>query len=114
MSLDEWMEEGQRRFGNDFENWRFVCSCCKNVASISDYKPFKNQGATPDTATTECIGRYDGSKFKAFGTAKECGKPCDYALFGLFRFPGVIVVLPDGKERMSFAFAEPTLVEAAA
>ena len=108
MTYDEWMAEGQKRFGDDFDKWGFVCPVCTNVARIADFRPFKDQGATPDTAANQCIGRFNGSKFKAFGSggAKERGKPCDYALFGLFRLPGVIIAMPDGKERMAFAFAE--------
>jgi hypothetical protein len=108
MTYDAWLAEGQRRFGADFYGWRFVCPICSNVAAVGDFKPFKDQGATPDTATVECIGRYCGTKFKAFGSggAKERGKPCDYAMFGLFHIAGVIIAMPNGKERMAFAFAE--------
>jgi hypothetical protein len=104
MTYGEWMAEGKKLFGDNFDNWRFVCPICGNVAAIADFKPFKDQGATPDTAANECIGRFIGSKYKAFGTSKEVGKPCDYALFGLFRLPGVLIAMPDGKERMAFAF----------
>jgi hypothetical protein len=76
------------------------------VAKIGDFRAFKDQGATPDSAAQQCIGRFNGSKFKAFGSKAERGQPCDYALFGLFRFPGVVIDMPDGKERMAFAFAE--------
>jgi hypothetical protein len=105
MTYEEWMAEGQKRFGTDFETWRFVCPICGNVASVADFRLFKDRGATPDSATNQCIGRFDGSTNRAFGSSlKERGKPCDYALFGLFRLPGVIIAMPDGKERMAFAF----------
>jgi hypothetical protein len=106
MTYDEWMAEGQKRFGTDYDKWRFVCPICQNEAAIVDFRPFKDQGATPDTAANQCIGRFNGSRHKAFGTLKEKGKPCDYALFGLFRLPGVIITMPDGKERMAFAFGK--------
>jgi hypothetical protein len=104
MTHAEWEAEGKKRFGEDFMKWKFVCPVCKNVAAVEDYKPFKDKGATPDSATCQCIGRFTGAKYKAFGNPR--GKPCDYALFGLFRLPGVIVKFPDGKEKMSFAFAD--------
>ena len=106
MAYEEWMAEGRRRFGNAFKDWKFVCPICGNVAAVEDYRPFKDQGANPDSATKECIGRYNGSKYRAFGTSGERGKPCDYALYGLFRLPGVIIKMDDGEDVMSFAFAE--------
>ena len=106
MTYDEWMAEGKKRFGDDFTEWRFVCPICGNVAAVGDFKPYKHQGATSDTATEQCFGRFTGTLHKAFATRAELGRPCDYALFGLFRLPGVIVVMPEGDERMAFAFAE--------
>ena len=113
MTYEEWKAEGTRRFGEDVYHWKFKCPICGNVASIKDFEQYKEQGSTPDSATQECIGRYNGSKFEAFPRegAKQ-GKPCNYALFGLFRLPGVIVTgspyAPNGKDRMAFAFAEET------
>lgn len=108
MTYEEWMAEGKKRFGSEFIDWKFVCPICGNVAALRDFKKFKDQGATPNSATQECIGRYLPKEqcHRAFGSStKERGRPCDYALYGLFRIPGVIVK-QDGKETMSFAFAE--------
>lgn len=108
MTHEAWLAEGRKRFGTDYDKWRFVCPICNHVAAIGDFRPFKDQGATPDSATNQCIGRFDGSTRKAFSSSKERGEGrCDYALFGLFRFPGVIIAMPDGKEQMAFAFADP-------
>ncbi len=108
MTHDAWLAEGTRRFGENFDDWKFICPICGNIAAVADFKPFKDVGATPDSATNQCIGRFNGSPYRAFGNSlKERGKPCDYALFGLFRLPGVIVKAADGKEIMAFAFAEP-------
>jgi hypothetical protein len=113
MTHDEWMAEGKRRFGEDFYNWKFVCPICKNVASVGDFAKYKDRGATPDSATQVCIGRFTDSKFVAFpAEGQKLGKPCNYALFGLFRLPGVIVTgspYTEGKDRMAFAFAEVSI-----
>lgn len=110
MTHDEWMAEGTRRFGADVFKWKFVCPICKHVASVDEFEKYKPQGATPDSASQVCIGRYSGSKFKAFpGEGEKQGQPCNYALFGLFKLPGVIVTgspYADFKDRMAFAFAE--------
>lgn len=105
----EWLAEGRRRFGDNFEKWRFVCPICGNVAAVSEYRQFKDCGATPDSAAKECIGRYlpKDQTHKAFGAnTKERGKPCDYAIYGLFRIPGAIVTGDDGHKMLAFAFAE--------
>ena len=101
---EEWIAEGTRRFGDNYDAWRFVCPICGNIAAISEYRPFKGKGATRSSATTECIGRYTGAKM-TIGDAKK-DKPCDYALYGLFRLPGAVITMPDGDKVMAFAFAE--------
>lgn len=104
-TLAEWEAEGARRFGPDIMKWSFVCPICGNVASIEDFRPYKERGAMPNSATCECIGRYSRSK-PAFGDRKKGEKPCDYAGYGLFRLSPVRVVHDDGKEMHSFAFAD--------
>lgn len=101
MTHDEWMAEGKRRFGEVFGKWKFVCPICANVAAVEDYKPYKDKGATPDSAALECIGRYQG----AGGFKPPAKGPCNYAAYGLFRIPGVVVETPDGKKTIIFAFA---------
>jgi hypothetical protein len=101
LTYDEWMAEGKRRFGENFHDWKFVCPVCENVAAIGDYKQYKHMGAEANSATCECIGRYQGADgFKPLGQG-----PCDYALYGLFSLPGMKVELADGKVINSFAFA---------
>ena len=102
MTYDEWMAEGKRRFGDDFQTWRFKCPICANVATVGDYRQYKDQGADPNSATCECIGRYQG----AHGFAKDGKGPCNYAAYGLFRIPGVIVETADKKKIIAFAFAD--------
>jgi len=98
----EWMAKGTDLFGADFMNWRFVCPACKNVATVEDFKRYKDKGATPDSATCNCIGRYDGHMDVDMGK----GKPCNYAGFGLLNLCPV-TIKDEGKEISSFAFDEP-------
>jgi hypothetical protein len=108
MSEAEWIAEGKSRFGEDFSKWRFVCPVCKHVASGQN---FKDAGAKPRAMYQECIGRYSASTERAFGDHIPKG-PCDYALYGLFRLPGVIVETQDGHKIMAFAFADGSNVNA--
>ncbi len=98
----EWWAEGVRLFGPNHEEWKFVCPVCAHVAAVKDFKQYKEQGATPSSATCECIGRYTGAKdFRPPGTG-----PCNYAGYGLFRLSPVRVKGQTTDELIhSFAFA---------
>jgi len=108
MTRDEWLEEGRRRFGEDFMAWKFVCPICGHVQSVADFREYKDQGASPDSATFHCIGRYQESCRRAFGDYKEDGKPgpCDYTAGGLFRLAPVHIDVGTDEPRHAFAFAE--------
>ena len=100
-SREEWLAEGRRRFGEDFHQWKFVCPICKNVAAVKDYQPYADKGATPSSATSECIGRYTGA-----GESRNGSQPCNYAGYGLFRLSPVHVIAEDGHRVHSFGFAD--------
>lgn len=104
-TTEEWRAEGERRFGKNMMDWRFVCPICGNVASCEEFRQFESRGATPNSATCECIGRYTGG-VGAFDDRKVGQKPCNYAGYGLFRLSPVRVI-QEGKEIHTFAFAEP-------
>lgn len=86
---DEWLAEGEKRFGKNFEDWKFKCPRCGNVASGKD---FKEAGVKePNVMYCECIGRY----------VKRKG--CDWAAYGLFDICRVHV---DGNPVFEFAIEE--------
>ena len=58
MTIQEWREEGTRRFGGDYMDWKFECPMCGHIASIRDFKEAGAKG--PDCACQECLGRYTG------------------------------------------------------
>ena len=104
MTYGEWLQEGERRFGADRLKWKFVCPSCGHVQAVEDFRPHKAAGASAESALQECIGRYQGAK-GAFDSAKF--KPCNYALFGLFRLEHVEVVVEGQTEPVRvFEFAE--------
>lgn len=111
MTYKEWLAEGEKRFGKDPMNWKFVCPICKHVASTRDYK---DAGAKSDNVGFSCVGRWIKGSRDAFGTPKNNKRPgpCDYAGGGLFKLNPIAVVHEDGKEILAFAFAEPDPKEA--
>lgn len=75
--LDDWIEKGQRLFGDPPQNWRFVCPKCKHVQTPQD---FIDLDVEPNRAYQECIGRYDHER------------GCDWAAFGLFKITNTKVI----------------------
>jgi hypothetical protein len=82
---DEWLAEGEKLFGKNYENWKFKCPKCGNVASG---KEFKDAGENPNAMYCECIGRH------------VKGKGCDWAAYGLF---DICTVHVDGHPVFEFA-----------
>ena len=105
MTKEEWLAKGRELFGENFEEWKFICPGCGHVQTIADFRQYKDQGATPNSATCECIGRYAGGKSWTDKNPRKTGGPCDYAGYGLLRISPVHVV-DGGKKTHSFAFAE--------
>ncbi len=100
MLYANWLVEGERRFGPDQMNWRFVCPVCGYVQSVADYKA---AGAPSTAAGFSCLGRWMEGSREAFGE-KGAG-PCNYAGGGLFGFNPVAVEFSDGRVIQAFAFA---------
>lgn len=101
MTHDEWLARGKELFGENSLQWRMVCPGCGHVQTPNEFRPFKDRGATPDSARQECIGRYTGGRSWAYDGGEG---PCDYAAYGLFGIAPVKVTTPDGKEHSCFAF----------
>lgn len=102
-TLEEWLSEGKKRFGDDFTNWKFRCPACGHVASGQD---FKKLGAKPNDMYQICIGRANGKGTDGM-KGKDEGNGCNWAAFGLFGTldKGRIVITPEGKEVEVFDFA---------
>ena len=98
---EEWEEEGEKLFGPDRMKWKFVCPACGNVQTVEDFRKYKDQGATPNTAYLKCIGRYDGHMDVDMGSKKP---PCNYTSGGLLNINPVCVVTPEGEEIHVFEF----------
>lgn len=103
ITMDEWLAEGKRLYGENMLNWRFVCPSCGNIQTAEDFRPYKDRGATPDSARFNCIGRYDGHIDVPIGSKPG---PCNYTTGGLFNISPVKVIGNDGKEYSSFEFAD--------
>jgi hypothetical protein len=98
MTLEEWIQEGERRFGPDRLNWKFVCPVCGHIASAGDWKA---AGAREAEVAFSCIGRHIPGSRSAFEDKGE--GPCNYAGGGLFRLNPVQI---DENEDRLFAFAD--------
>jgi hypothetical protein len=102
LTKPEWEKEGAALFGPDPLQWRFICPVCKNIQCPEDFRQHKGQGAGPDSAYCECIGRYLPGSRSAMRDRE--GQPCDYALYGLFQLYETEVETEDGKLIPVFEF----------
>jgi len=101
LTFAEWSAEGERRFGADRRQWRFVCPSCGHVASVAEWM---GAGAPEGAVAFSCVGRY-------LPTCSEmCVRPgpCNYAGGGLIGLNPWTVEDQDGKAHDLFAFAEVT------
>lgn len=98
----EWIQEGQKRFGEDFKKWKFVCPACGHIQSVED---FVNLGLDPNSAFQECIGRHNGNAKPA---NKHSVNGCDWCSYGLFGTlgKGILVHLESGEQTEIFDFAQ--------
>ena len=102
MTIQEWREEGTRRFGEDYMDWKFERPMCGHIASIRDFMEAGAKG--PNCACQECLGRYTGKGSPKAGDASGC----NWAAYGLFGIPngkGMIVLDEEGIGKECFAFA---------
>ena len=95
ITLKEWIEKGEILFGKDRTKWKFVCPKCKTVQTLQD---IIDTGVSIEDAqgyfAYSCIGRF----------TKEKG--CNWTLGGLLQIHTTEVIMPDGKKRPVFEFAE--------
>lgn len=85
LTLEEYMAEGERLFGPEQLDWRFVCPSCGHVASPRDWKA---AGAPEGAVAFSCVGRWTCSKQELFS---KDGGPCNYTGGGLFALNPVTV-----------------------
>ena len=100
---DEWIQEGERRFGKDQKQWGFKCCNCGHVQCMADFEALSSYTGRPETVVFfSCIGRWSGGK----GELGNGLSPCNYTLGGLFKIHKLTVVYPDGEREAVFEFAE--------
>jgi hypothetical protein len=106
MTYAAWMKEGTRLFGPVRIFWGFVCPSCGHVQTPEDFRQYKDNGATPNAAYLNCIGRYDGKHGDVeMGTHPG---PCNYTSGGFLNINPVTVIMPGDSPLHVFAFADPS------
>ena len=90
---EEWLDEAERRFGDDPRDWLFICPRCGTEQCAWDfYEAGVKRKHIEGYLAFSCIGRFTDKK------------GCDWTLGGLFHIHTVEVVIGD-KRRPTFAFA---------
>ena len=104
ITLEQYLAEGEQKFGPDRMNWRFVCPSCGHVASAAEYKA---AGAPEGAIGFSCIGRWVGAKIDAFEKGEG---PCNYAGGGLFNI-NPVEITGRSKPFFFFEFAEVEAIQ---
>lgn len=103
-TLQEWMDEGKKLYGEDLTNWKFKCPNCGKVSSIQDFKDAGSKD--PNDSYANCIGRING-KGEDGMKSKDKGFGCNWAAYGLFGTLGKgRIVVNNDKESEVFDFAK--------
>ncbi len=109
--LKQWLEQGQKLFGDDPLKWEFVCPNCGHVQTMQDFVDLHAlgiyKGKSPEVAYFSCIGRFDDRIPKGnIGTLGDPKEYCDYTLGGLIPLVKTVVVDRKGKRNKVFEFSE--------
>jgi hypothetical protein len=108
LTVAEWRAEGERRFGPDERNWKFVCPMCGTVQGAEDFYTegfARGAGQVNKVLGFACIGRWRMAGPHQKGNPP--GRGCDWTLGGLFHIHTLEVIDDEGKPHMLFDFAEP-------
>lgn len=92
---EEFKAEGEKRFGKDLREWRFVCPRCQTEQTMNDLLKLMDKDEVVKFIAYSCIGRFEGSD-----------KGCDWTLGGFFKIHEMMIIDKDGKEHPHFKFAE--------
>ena len=97
MTHNEWLNEGNRLFGDNELDWKFVCPACGIVTMVREWITV----GEPNMAAFSCIGRAMANCTDAFSND---GGPCNYAGGGLIGLNPVKIKLVNGviAERFDF------------
>ena len=91
VTVQEWQNEGEERFGIDMKEWKFKCPSCGRVNTAKEFIDKCNDWH--NTMCQECIGNYvkgEGCNYKAYGFLPMT---CDTVIY-------------NGKKMRAFPFAE--------
>ena len=98
---EDWWNEGVSLYGEDFNDWEFICPACGTVQKLTD---FLDLGMNKEKAVSyvgySCIGRFEKST-----------KGCDWTLGGLFQIHELEVEDEEGKTSPIFEFATEENIE---
>ena len=110
ISKNEWMEEGKKRFGEDFAKWKFKCPSCGKIQS---YESIREEMESKSFKSKRSF-RIESGKPQPSPYSECTGQDCDWVAYGLFSGPITVIFEVDKPYdenlkvncTMSFEFAE--------
>lgn len=113
ISLKDWLAEGEKLFGPDKRNWKFICPNCGHIQSAWDFIELNKKGISnikaDEVVAFSCIGRFDTripeDKIGTIFDNEPKRQPCNYTNGGLFCFAPRMVIDEEGRKHAVFDFA---------
>ncbi|MFA5922348.1 MAG: VVA0879 family protein [Methylococcaceae bacterium] len=82
-TIHAYYDEAIALFGENTQNWKFVCPVCGHITSVADYQ---DAGAPEGAIAFSCVGRWTSATQTIFDDSSDKTGPCDYSGGGLFDF----------------------------
>jgi len=108
ISHEQWLAEAERRYGASLRKIRVVCPACGHIQSGEDFLKYMTPDKAIQVFAFSCIGRFNGSATR--GAFEKGQGPCDYTNGGLITLGPICVEFEEGKERLTFDFADEPLL----
>ena len=101
MTQDEFLAEGERRFGKNVREWKFVCPACGTIQSVQQLMDVViASGGTKDDVHGyvgfSCFGRFTGQRDEGIAAnhrGEKWDKGCNWTLGGLFQIHTLAVTM---------------------
>lgn len=98
ITYDQWIKEGEERFGKSKREWKFVCCMCGTSQSFNDF--LEHTDLTEDeiqrVITFSCIGRQTEGASN-MGEADKGKIGCNWSLGGLLQAHTLSIIPPEGE-----------------
>ena len=105
-SVEDWNKEAISLFGEDPDNWMFVCPSCGQVQARRDFRAIGLPAHQIDEMIGySCIGRWADPLGRVDFLEPTKGKGCNYLGGREPNISPITLIISEGEERATFGFS---------